>query len=99
MKARSPPEQDVKTGAAKGSFDEQVNPKLLKDLVQISKKHEESWRVFFMTLGEQVWKVPHAFPMMDIQKEWEFAHGLLEEVPKTQFSCICRLFTAQHFSV
>ena len=99
MKARPSPEKDVKTGTAKESSDKQVNKRLLEDLVQISKKHEESWKVFFMTLGEQVWKIPNAFPIMDIQKEWEFARGLLEEVPTTQFSCIYRLFTVQRFSV
>ena len=44
------------------------------------KKHEESWQTFFMTLGEQVWNVPWKVPKMDIQKEWEFARGLLDEV-------------------
>ena len=44
------------------------------------KKHEESWTTFFMTLGDQVWNAPWKVPKMDIQKEWEFARGLLDEV-------------------
>ena len=44
------------------------------------KKHVESWETFFMTLGEQIWNVPWKVPKMDIQKEWEFARGLLDEV-------------------
>lgn len=80
MKVRSSSEKDVKTGTAKESSDKQVNKKLLEDLGQISEKHKKSWEVFFKTLGGQVWKIPNAFPMMDIQKEWEFAGGLLDEL-------------------
>jgi len=43
-------------------------------------KHEESWKMFFKTLGEQVWNVPNLVPMMNIQREWEFASAILNEL-------------------
>ena len=53
----------------------------MQEVMNELKKHKKSWKTFFMTLGEQVWNVPWKVPKMDIQKEWEFARGLLAEVP------------------
>ena len=54
--------------------------KVLDDIEETLKKHEKSWEVFFRTLAEQVWNVPNLVPMMNIQREWEFAEGLRDEV-------------------
>ena len=56
--------------------------KVFDEIEKTLKKHEESWATFFRTLGEQVWNVPNFVPMMNIQREWEFAKGLLDEVSK-----------------
>ena len=50
--------------------------KIIKDL----KKHEKTWKAFFMTLGEDVWNVPFKARKMDIEKEWEITSGILKEV-------------------
>jgi hypothetical protein len=49
---------------------------IFKDL----EKHVETWKIFFMTLGEQVWNVPFKVPKMDIQREWENTEAILHEV-------------------
>ena len=62
---------------------EPSNSEMTSEMLEVMaglKKHEESWQTFFKTLGEQVWNVPGKVPEMDIQKEWEFARGLLDEV-------------------
>lgn len=55
---------------------------LSKTIEKTLKSHEESWKVFFRLLGEQVWNVPNFVPKMNIQREWEFANGLLNEVSR-----------------
>ncbi|XP_020631040.1 uncharacterized protein LOC110068020 isoform X1 [Orbicella faveolata] len=54
--------------------------KVFEEIEKTLNKHEESWKVFFRTLGEQVWNVPNFVPMMNIQSEWEFTKGLLDEL-------------------
>ena len=56
--------------------------KLFEEIDNTIKKHKKSWKVFFKTLGEQVWNVPNLVPMMNIQREWEFTQGLLNEVSR-----------------
>jgi hypothetical protein len=51
---------------------------IFKDL----EKHVETWKIFFMTLGEQVWNVPFKVPKMDIQREWENTEAILHEVKR-----------------
>ena len=58
---------------------EKVN-KILEEINEISKKHDNSWEVFFHTLAEQVWNVPNLVPMMNIEREIEFAEGLYADV-------------------
>jgi len=65
--------------AAKVSHDD-GDAEVFAKIEETLKTHEESWMVFFRTLGEQVWNVPHFVPMMNIQREWQFAKGLLNEV-------------------
>lgn len=47
--------------------------KVLEEVENTLKKHEKSWEVSFNTLGQQVWNVPNKAPMMNIQRQWEFA--------------------------
>lgn len=56
--------------------------KLFEEIENGLKKHMTSWTAFFKTFGEQVWNVPNFVPMMNIQREWEFAHGLVNEVSR-----------------
>lgn len=56
--------------------------KVFEEIEKALNKHEESWKVFFKTLGEQVWNVPNFVPMMNIQREFEFAKGMLDEVSR-----------------
>ena len=62
--------------------DDDDDAEFFKKIETTLKKHEESWTVFFRTLGEQVWNVPNFVPKMNIQREWEFANGLLNEVSR-----------------
>lgn len=56
--------------------------KVFEEIEKALNKHEESWKVFFKTLGEQVWNVPNFVPMVNIQREFEFAKGMLDEVSR-----------------
>ncbi|CAB4015885.1 Hypothetical predicted protein [Paramuricea clavata] len=61
------------------------NDALVKNSEMIFKdldKHVETWKNFFMTLGEQVWNVPFKFPKMDIQREWKNTEAILHEINK-----------------
>ena len=52
----------------------------IEEIEKTLNEHVKSWEVFFRTLAEQVWNVPNFVPMMNIQREWEFAEGLGDEV-------------------
>lgn len=62
--------------------DADADAEFFEKIKKTLKNHEKSWTVFFRTLGEQVWNVPNSFPKMNIQREWEFADGLLNEVSR-----------------
>ena len=62
-----PPEDDARVEESK---------KVIEDL----KKHEKTWKAFFMTLGEDVWNVPFKARKINIEKEWENTSGILSEV-------------------
>lgn len=50
------------------------------NVAQHVKEHEKSWEEFWTSVGEQVWTVPNAVPRMNIDREWNMALGLAEEV-------------------
>ena len=64
------------------SYESEDDAEVLEEVESTLMKHEKSWEFFFNTLGQQVWNVPNKVPMMNIQREWEFAQGLIDEVSK-----------------
>ena len=58
----------------------EMTSEMRDEVVRDLERHKNSWETFFMTLGEQVWNIPWKVPKMDIQKEWEFAFGVIREV-------------------
>lgn len=77
----------------KVSYDDD-DAKLFEEIENTLKKHKKSWKVFFKTLGEQVWNVPNLVPMMNIQREWEFTKGLLNEVSRIYLGSITDNFSS-----
>ncbi|CAB4018458.1 FAD linked oxidase domain-containing [Paramuricea clavata] len=68
---------------SKSSVKAPVNDAIVNDSEMIFKdleKHVETWKTFFMTLGEQVWNVPFKVPKMDIQREWKNTEAILHEI-------------------
>jgi len=46
----------------------------------MGKANVDSWKEFWVSVGEQVWSFPHAGPRMNIERQWKMAHGLMEEL-------------------
>ena len=58
----------------------EMTSEMRDEVVRDLERHKDSWETFFMTLGEQAWNIPRKVHKMDIQKEWEFAFGVIREV-------------------
>ena len=52
---------------------------------QVDKEKMDSYKEFWASVGEQVWSIPNASPVLNIEREWKMAHGLMEEVRRSSF--------------
>merc|ERR1711872_225287 len=68
----------------------QQRPKLKTDLedmelfgslkTHLGRANVESWKEFWISVGEQIWSFPNAGPRLNIERQWKMAHGLMEEL-------------------
>jgi len=46
----------------------------------LGRANVDSWKEFWISVGEQVWSFPNAGPRLNIERQWKMAHGLMEEL-------------------